>query len=115
MHGNSITRLLLVEDDPGEGQGHYFGRAVPADQFAVLLERGLLETVAAEDLERRIAALERELAERDRRTARVDLENARLKKIVEDLENANRAVIHPNLNAQSTGREESILRIRQQE
>jgi len=98
-----------------EGQGHYFGRAVPADQFAVLLERGLLETVAAEDLERRIAALERELAERDRRTARVDLENARLKKIVEDLENANRAVIHPNLNAQSTGREESILRIRQQE
>jgi len=51
---------------------------MPAEQFAALLERGLLETVAAEDLERRIAALQRELAERDLRTEKVELENARL-------------------------------------
>ena len=69
-----------------EGQGFYFGPPVPAEQFAALLERGLLETVAAEDLERRIAALQRELVERDGRTEKVELENARLQKIVETLE-----------------------------
>jgi len=31
-----------------------------------LMERGLLETVASQDLERRIAVLEQELAKRDR-------------------------------------------------
>jgi diguanylate cyclase (GGDEF)-like protein/PAS domain S-box-containing protein len=66
-----------------EGQGYYFGRPVPPEQFAALLQRGLLETVAAEDLERRIVALERELAQRDRRTEEVELENTRLQKIVD--------------------------------
>jgi diguanylate cyclase (GGDEF)-like protein/PAS domain S-box-containing protein len=49
-----------------EVQGYYFSRPVPAEQFARLMERGLLETVASQDLERRIAVLEQELAKRDR-------------------------------------------------
>lgn len=83
-----------------EGQGFYFGRPVPPDQFAALLQRGLLETVAAEDLERRIAALERELTERDRRAEKAERENARLQKIVEDLKGANRSVV-PNPERES--------------
>lgn len=65
-----------------EAQGYYFGRPMPADEFAVLLQKGLLETVASEDLERRIAALERELAERDRRAGKLETENARLREFV---------------------------------
>lgn len=72
-----------------EGQGYYFSRPVPPEQFAALLQRGLLETVAAEDLERRIVVLERELAERDRGTERLELENARLRKAVENVGRGN--------------------------
>jgi len=75
-----------------EGQGFYFGRPVPAEQFAALLQRGLLETVSAQDLERRIAVLERELAERDQQTEKAELENARLRKVVETLEGGNRSL-----------------------
>lgn len=93
-----------------EGQGYYFGRPVPPEQFAALLQRGLLETVAAEDLERRIAALERELAERDRRTEKAELENTRLQKIVEDLKGTNRSVV-PTLNVQATRGKRSKLQV----
>jgi len=85
---------FLQTHECDEGQGYYFGRPLPPEQFAALLEKGLLETVAAEDLERRIAVLERHLAERDRRAERMDLENARLRRVIEDLEGANRAVGH---------------------
>jgi EAL domain-containing protein (putative c-di-GMP-specific phosphodiesterase class I) len=44
-----------------EVQGYYFSRPVPADQFANLREHGLLATVASQELERRIAALELEI------------------------------------------------------
>jgi len=84
-----------------EGQGFYFSRPVPPEQFAALLQRGLLETVAAEDLERRILALERELAERDRRTESAESENAMLRKVVENLEGANRSVVPLNVQATS--------------
>jgi hypothetical protein len=64
-----------------EAQGYYFGRPMPSQEFATLLERGLLETVAAEDLERRIAVLERDLAESAGRTGKLEMENARLRKL----------------------------------
>jgi len=57
---------FLQKHQCDELQGYYFSRPVPAGDFARLMERGLLESVAAHDLERRIAALEEELAERDR-------------------------------------------------
>jgi len=57
---------FLQKHQCDEVQGYYFSRPVPAEQFAKLMERGLLETVASQDLERRIAVLEQELAKRDR-------------------------------------------------
>jgi len=76
-----------------EGQGFYFGRPVPPEQFATLLERGLLQTVASEDLERRILVLERELAERDHRFEKAELENARLLSVVATLQ---QSIVHPS-------------------
>jgi hypothetical protein len=70
--------------------------------------------VAAEDLERRIAALKRELAERDRLGRKVELENARLQKIVEKLEAANRSVVPPKPNMQAKRGKRSKLHARQQ-
>lgn len=58
---------FLQAHECDEAQGFYFSPPVPPEEFARLLERGLLETVAAEDLERRITVLEREIAIRDRR------------------------------------------------
>jgi diguanylate cyclase (GGDEF)-like protein len=72
-----------------EAQGYYFGQPMPSQEFAELLERGLLETVAAEDLERRIAALERDLAESAQRTGMLEMENARLRKFAETSDVAN--------------------------
>jgi diguanylate cyclase (GGDEF)-like protein/PAS domain S-box-containing protein len=96
-----------------EGQGFYFSRPVPPEQFAALLQRGLLETVAAEDLERRIVALERELAERDRRTEKAESESARLRKVVDSLEGANRTVVP--LNVQTTSGQGPKLHVQQQD
>lgn len=64
-----------------EAQGYYFGRPMTWQEFGELLERGLLETVATEDLERRIAVLERDLAESTQRTVKLATENARLRKV----------------------------------
>ncbi|HEX7706585.1 MAG TPA: EAL domain-containing protein [Thermoanaerobaculia bacterium] len=97
-----------------EGQGYYFGRPVPAGEFAVLLERGLLEAVASEDMERRIVVLGRELEERDRRIASAELENVRLERIVEEL-TANGAGIPASLEMQSATSHDSMLRIRPDE
>ncbi|HET9429124.1 MAG TPA: EAL domain-containing protein [Allosphingosinicella sp.] len=97
-----------------EGQGFYFGKPVPAGEFALLLQRGLLQTVAEEDLERRIAVLARELEERDRRIATAELENARLQRIVDELD-ANRAATHASPEMQSASSEDPMLKIRFQE
>lgn len=60
-----------------EVQGYYFSKPLPPDEFAKMLERGLLETVASEHLERRIEVLELELSKRDRRIAMLEQENPR--------------------------------------
>lgn len=96
-----------------EGQGYYFGRPVPAAEFAVLLERGLLQVVAAEDLERRIAVLGRELQERDRRIAGAEHENARLQKIIRAL-NPDGAAAKTDLEMPATASDER-MRIRQRD
>lgn len=57
---------FLQKHQCDEVQGYYFSRPVPDEQFAKLIERGLLDAVASQDLERRIAVLEQELAKRDR-------------------------------------------------
>ncbi|MGZ4779861.1 MAG: hypothetical protein ACXV5L_11725, partial [Thermoanaerobaculia bacterium] len=59
---------------------------------ARLLQKGLLETVAAQDLERRIVVLERELGERDRRTESLELENAELRKGLDNVVRGNLTV-----------------------
>ncbi|HUP62403.1 MAG TPA: EAL domain-containing protein [Thermoanaerobaculia bacterium] len=105
--------VFLQTHECDEGQGFYFSQPVPPEQFAALLERGLLETVAAEDLERRIAGLQRELAERDRQSKKVELENARLRQIVKTLEGANR--VPPNPKMRAPGRKRSKLQVRQQD
>jgi regulator of replication initiation timing len=61
---------------------------------------------------RRIAALERELAERNRQNEKMELENVRLRKVVENFEGANRSVAAP---MQATGGRGSKLHVQQQE
>jgi diguanylate cyclase (GGDEF)-like protein/PAS domain S-box-containing protein len=84
-----------------EVQGYFFGKPMPADQFARMLERGVLEAVAAQDLQRRIEALEQELASRDQTVATLQQElTANRRATTEALERGTRPTRTESTHAQ---------------